>query len=129
MHAGFGELRGICSMNCGVRVRLHEIVPALTRDIGRLDALWTEGMSRFGGPFLAGAQFSAVDAFYSPVAYRVQTYGLALGPAAAAYGERLLALPAMREWYAAALLENFRDEPHELELQRVGNITQDLRAR
>jgi glutathione S-transferase len=129
MHAGFGELRGICSMNCGVRVRLHEIVPALTRDIGRLDALWTEGLSRFGGPFLAGAQFSAVDAFYSPVAYRVQTYGLALGPAAAAYGERLLALPAMREWYAAALLENFRDEPHELELQRVGNITQDLRAR
>jgi len=129
MHAGFGELRAHCSMNCGVRVRLHKIGQTLLRDIGRLDALWSEGLSRFGGPFLAGAQFSAVDAFYAPVTFRVQTYGLALQPEAAAYGERLLALPAMRDWYAAALLEPFRDEPHELELQRVGSITQDLRAR
>jgi glutathione S-transferase len=128
MHAGFGELRGICSMNCGVRVRLHELGDALRRDIGRLDALWAEGLSRFGGPFLAGAHFSAVDAFYAPVAYRVQTYGLCLSPDAAAYGERLLALPAMHEWYAAALLETFRDEPHELELRRVGTVVEDMRA-
>jgi glutathione S-transferase len=128
MHAGFGELRGICSMNCGVRVRLHGLADALLRDVGRLEALWAEGLARFGGPFLAGAQFSAVDAFYAPVAFRVQTYGLALGRDAAAYGERLLTVPAMRAWYGAALLETARDEPHELELQRVGRITVDLRA-
>jgi glutathione S-transferase len=128
MHAGFGALRAVCSMNCGVRVRLHEIGPALLRDVGRLDNLWAEGLSRFGGPFLGGAAFSAVDAFYAPVAFRVQTYGLTLRPESAAYGERLLALPSMREWYAAALLETFRDEPHELELRRAGNVTLDLRA-
>jgi glutathione S-transferase len=128
MHAGFGELRAVCGMNCGVRVRLHEAGPALLRDVGRLDALWTEGLSRFGGPFLAGSAFSAVDAFYAPVAFRVQTYGLALRPESAAYDERLLALPSMQEWYAAALLETFRDEAHELELRRAGNVTLDLRA-
>jgi len=127
MHAGFGELRAVCAMNCGVRVRLREIAPALLRDLGRLEALWSEGLSRFGGPFLAGPAFSAVDAFYAPVAFRVQSYGLALAPEAAAYGERLLDLPSMRDWYKAALLETFRDEPHELDLRRAGTVTLDLR--
>jgi len=128
MHAGFAELRAVCSMNCGVRVRLHAIGPSLLQDTSRLDALWTEGLSRFGGPFLAGPMFSAVDAFYAPVAFRVQTYGLTLTPKAAAYAERLLALPSMQDWNAAALLEPFRDEPHELDLRRAGVVTVDLRA-
>jgi glutathione S-transferase len=25
MHGGFGALRNVCSMNCGIRVRLHEV--------------------------------------------------------------------------------------------------------
>jgi glutathione S-transferase len=127
MHAGFAELRAVCSMNCGVRVRLKEISQPLLRDIGRLDTLWTDGLTRFGGPFLAGPEFSAVDAFYAPVAFRVQTYSLALRPEAAAYVETLLALPAMQEWYAAALREPFRDVPHEADLARAGTVTQDLR--
>lgn len=128
MHAGFTELRSRCSMSCGVRVRLHEFPPALERDIARLAALWKEGLERFGGPFLAGETFTAVDAFYAPVAFRVQTYGLRLAPTAAAYVQRLLDLRAMREWYEAALQETIRDEPHDAEIRQNGKITEDLRA-
>jgi glutathione S-transferase len=129
MHAGFGELRNRCSMSCGVRIRLHEVPEALERDIARLEALWGAGLSRFGGPFLAGKSFTAVDAFFAPVAFRVQTYGLELGAQSRAYVARLLGLESMRTWYADGLAETFRDEPHEEELARVGRKTEDLRAR
>jgi glutathione S-transferase len=128
MHSGFTELRNRCSMSCGVRLRLKERPPALERDIARLETLWSDGLGRFGGPFLAAASFSAVDAFFAPVAYRVQTYGLELSPPADAYVRRLLALPAMREWYAAALAENFRDAPHEAEMRELAVVIEDLRA-
>jgi glutathione S-transferase len=128
MHSGFTELRNRCSMSCGVRLRLKETPAALTRDIARLDTLWSDGLARFGGPFLAGGSFTAVDAFFAPVAYRVQTYGLELGPAAAAYARRLLELAAMREWYAAALAERWRDAPHEAEMLEMANVIEDLRA-
>lgn len=128
MHSGFMELRNRCSMSCGVRMRLHETPAALKRDIARLDTLWSTGLERFGGPFLAGPSFTAVDAFFSPVAFRVQTYGLKLGAQAAAYAQRLLERPAMQSWYGAALAEKFRDEPHEAEILQMAAVVQDLRA-
>jgi glutathione S-transferase len=128
MHAGFSELRTRCTMSCGVRVRLKEQPPALHRDIARISELWNEGLRRFGGPYLAGAAFTAVDAFFAPVAFRVQTYDLALDPAAAAYVTKLLALAGMQEWYAAALHEVLRDEPHDAQLSQFGTVLQDLRT-
>ncbi|MCA1935263.1 MAG: glutathione S-transferase family protein [Asticcacaulis sp.] len=128
MHSGFSVLRTICTMTCGLRVKLHTISPALQRNIDRLDALFSEGLSRFGGPFLAGDTFTAVDAFYCPVAFRVQTYGLRLSPPAQAYIERLLALPAMQDWYAAALAETAREPEHEAEVTAAGIIVADYRA-
>jgi glutathione S-transferase len=83
MHSGFTALRGECSMNCGLRVRLNAPSDALRADLARIASLWGEGLERFGGPFLAGSTFTAVDAFYCPVAFRVQTYGLELPRAAA----------------------------------------------
>jgi glutathione S-transferase len=129
MHSGFNELRSRCSMTCGLRIRLNEFPAALERDITRLDTLWNEGLRRFGGPFLAGAAFTAVDAFYAPVAFRIQTYGLTLDAAAMAYVERLLGTRAMREWYADALEETLRDQSHEDEVSQLGRILDDLRAR
>lgn len=128
MHSGFGELRSRCSMTCGQRVRLNEIPPALEREIARLQFLWNEGLSRFGGPYLAGEAFTAADAFYAPVAFRVRTYGLALDAPAAAYADRLLNTRAMREWYADALKETLRDPPHEEDVMRLGTVLEDLRA-
>lgn len=127
MHAGFATLRGTCPMNCGIRVRLASEPPALAQDVARIDELWTEGLTRFGGPFLAGSAFSAVDAFYAPVAFRVQSYGLQLGEAARGYVERLLALPGMQAWYAAALTEPWREPAHEAEAAQVGTVYADYR--
>ncbi|WP_346836627.1 glutathione S-transferase family protein [Microbulbifer sp. SAOS-129_SWC] len=128
MHSGFAALRDICTMNCGVRVQLAEVPPALQKDINRIDELWCEGLRRFGGPYLAGDQFTAVDAFYAPVAIRAQTYGLKLSDTAAAYAGRLLQLPALREWIADGVAERWREPGHEAELARVGNIVEDVRA-
>jgi len=128
MHSGFPELRNRCSMTCGVRVRLNEHPPSLDKDIVRLCELWQQGLNRFGGPFLAGPAFTAVDAFFAPVAFRVQTYGLSLDVVSSAYVARLLALRAMQDWYAQALEETFRDLPHEEEMLRCGRVLKDYRA-
>ena len=128
MHSGFGELRNRCSMSCGIRVRLNDYPPALERDVTRLSVLWTEGLRRFGGPFLAGKAFTAVDAFYAPVAFRIQTYGLTLDPAAVAYTAHLLETGALREWYAAAVKETLRDLPHDDEIKHFGRVVEDSRA-
>ena len=127
MHSGFPNLRNICTMSCGLRIRIDPYPPALLREIERIDALWNEGLSRFGGPFLGGLKFSAVDAFFAPVAFRVQTYALPLSAGALAYAKRLLALPSMQDWYAAALSETWREESHEEEARQAGTWLQDLR--
>ena len=132
MHAGFDALRGQCSMTCGQRVRLYVLTPALSKDLSRIDALWSEGLSRFGGPFLAGDRFTAVDAMFAPVAFRIQSYGdtpgLTLGQQAAGYVARILELAPMQEWYEAALAEPWRDDAHEYDVMRLGTVVEDVRA-
>jgi glutathione S-transferase len=128
MHSGFPALRSMCTMNCGIRVRIDAPDAALRKDIARVGELWNEGLACFGGPFLAGAAFGAVDAFYAPVAFRIQSYGLSLDAASMAYAQRLLELPAMHDWYAAALAETWRDPDHEDEARRSGVWLEDLRA-
>ncbi|OAZ98658.1 glutathione S-transferase family protein [Halomonas sp. G11] len=127
MHSGFGALRDECSMNCGVRVELNGLSDKLKADVYRLDALWQQGVERFGGPFLAGKHVSAVDAFYAPVAFRAQTFNLPLSAPSQAYVERLLALPAMQAWYQAALEEPWREPMHEAETLKNGTLKADLR--
>ena len=132
MHAGFNLVRQYASMNCAIRVRLHDL-PAETAAVlkaqwARLDALWCEGLQRFGGPFLAGDRFTAVDAFFAPVAFRVQSYAPELSSTALAYVQRLLALPAMRRWYDEALREPWIDDPHEAEIRSYGQVWQDART-
>ncbi|MFT4978382.1 MAG: glutathione S-transferase [Myxococcota bacterium] len=128
MHSGFSALREQCSMSCGVRIRLHQIDAALGRDLARLDVLWAEGLDRFGGPFLAGDAFTAVDAFFAPVAFRVLTYGLELSPTALDYAARLRGLPSMELWYRDGLAETIRDLPHDRDVVQWGVVTEDLRA-
>jgi glutathione S-transferase len=128
MHSGFFALRNACTMNCGIRVTLSSIEAPLKRDFARLEELWAEGIGIFGGPFLTGARFCAVDAFFAPVAFRIQTYTPPLNPGAQRYAAHLLALPAMKDWYAAALQETWRDEEHEVEARAMGEWLADLRA-
>ena len=128
MHSGFSALRNDCTMNVGVRVRRNPDSPALTRDLARIGEIFEEGLKRFGGPFLAGESFTAADAFYAPVVFRVRTYDLPLGALGNAWVQRMLGLPAMREWEEAALAEPYREEGHEAELVAAGSIVADYRA-
>lgn len=128
MHGGFGVVRDAYTMNVGVRVTPPPPSPLLARQVARLGELWAEGLSRFGGPWLAGAEFTAVDAFYAPVAFRVRTYGLDVGTAGGEWVARILDHPAMREWESAALAESWREAMHEADLAAAGSLTADYRA-
>lgn len=126
MHGGFGTLRNDCTMNVGVRVVLKPMSPALERNVARVREIVAEGLARFGGPWLAGARFTAADAFYAPVAFRIRTYGLDVG-ASQAWVEHVLSHPAMRDWETQALAETWREESHEAEVAAAGTITADYR--
>jgi glutathione S-transferase len=127
MHSSFQALRNNCGMSCGVRVQLHEISPALQKDIARIDELWNQGLQKFGGPFLAGNAFTAVDAFFAPVVFRAQTYQLPLSLAAKDYMKLILELSPMDAWYEAALAEPWREPAHEKEIMDAGKLITDLR--
>lgn len=126
MHGGFGHLRSDCTMNVGVRVSPKPMSEGLRRNVARVREIFESGLARFGGPWLAGAEFGAVDAFYAPVAFRIRTYGLDVGKGQA-WVDQVLAHPAMREWEAAALAEDWREDSHEAELAAAGIITADYR--
>ena len=114
-------------MNVGVLVRMNQISAALQRDLDRVDELWTQGLQQFGGPFLAGERFTAVDAFFAPVVFRASSYQLPLSDLANAYVARILQMPAMQAWKKAALVEPYREAAHEAELQTIGQVLADHR--
>ncbi len=126
MHGGFGHLRNDCTMNVGVRMQPKPMSIGLHRNVARLREVFEAGLAQFGGPWLAGAEFSAVDAFYAPVAFRIRTYGLDVGKGQA-WVEQILAHPAMQQWEAEALAEPWREVSHEDELAAAGVVTADYR--
>ena len=127
MHGGFGPLRNICPMNVGVRAILHRTEVPLQRNIDRIGELFAQGLSEFGGPWLAGDKFTIVDAFYAPVAYRVRSFGLDIGDAGQGWVEHFLAHPAMLEWERQALAEPDREASHEAEIAAAATVTADYR--
>ena len=126
MHGGFGHLRNDCTMNVGVRVTPKPMSEGLRRNVARVREIFENGLSRFGGPWLAGAEFGAADAFYAPVAWRIRTYGLDVGKGQA-WVDHVIAHPAMQQWEAEALAESWREVAHEEELAAAGTITADYR--
>jgi glutathione S-transferase len=108
MHSGFAALRAHLPMD--VRARHPDrgaaalARPDVAADVRRVQDIWLECLARSGGPFLYGA-FSIADAFFAPVVTRFVTYGVTLPPALGNYSERVLELPALREWIAAAQAE------------------------
>jgi glutathione S-transferase len=115
MHSGFSALRNEMAMCIRERVDVRPWSDALGANIARVEQIWNESRRRYGtgGAFLCGA-FSLADAFYAPVAFRFQTYGVAPQGAAADYLRALLGHPFVREWEAAAMAETIvldADEP------------------
>ncbi len=102
MHSGFTALRSQMSMDVRARRPQRRRSKELLADVARVERIWTDTRLRFGGrgELLFGT-FTIADAFYAPVAFRFQTYGVAPGGVAGEYLRALLALPGMREWEAA----------------------------
>ncbi len=129
MHSGFSALRNQCGMSVGIRCRRPSIDAALQGNLDRLDALFADGLKRFGGPFLAGAKFTTADAFFCPVAFRVQSYDLPMAEASLDYLARLRDLPSMKEWYATGIAEVYREPGHEAETSGAHEVIADYRAK
>lgn len=105
MHAGFRALRLECPMDLARPVEAVALSDEALADIDRVRALWTDLLTRSGGPFLLG-EWSNADAFFTPVATRFRTYAVDPGsPLLAAYMDRLLSWPDFLEWEAAGRLE------------------------
>jgi glutathione S-transferase len=120
MHAGFADMRNLFPMNVEASLvdagrAAFAVNAAAQRDVARIDALFTDALDGSGGPFLFGATFGIVDAYFAPVCVRIRTYGLPVGSTAQAYVGRILALPSFLAWETAALAEHdfiADDEPY-----------------
>ena len=110
MHSGFGSLRGALPMNIKARFKSFKVWSRAQGDIDRVLAIWKECLATYGGPFLFGKQPCIADAMYAPVVTRFMTYDVAIDKNAAAYCKRVMELPAMKEWVAAA-----KKEPDEID--------------
>ncbi len=103
MHSGFVPLRKQCTMNLRRHYPGFALNDETAANVRRIDDMWSEARRRFGagGPFLFG-EWSAADAMYAPVVTRFRTYDVKLSKTAQDYADAVLALPAMKDWYAAA---------------------------
>jgi glutathione S-transferase len=104
---GFRSLRGELPMNLVLREH-RTLTPDHPGGRQAGGPLWTQLRRRFPeGPFLVG-EWSIADAFFTPVATRLRTYGVLPSDfgddgSAGAYAETLLEQPEFLEWEKAAL--------------------------
>jgi glutathione S-transferase len=125
MHAGFKTLRQVCPMNLGKRFATPHLDAPLEADIRRIEELWRDTRTRFGGEggFLFGA-FSAADAMYAPVVTRLDSYQLPVAEDTRTYMDTVLAHPAFLEWKREAFAEAWQIADYE-----AGHtVVEDLRA-
>ena len=114
MNSGFANLRASLPMNLKARHPGYKIWAGAQPDIDRIIEIWTECLSRYGGPYLFGAQRGMADAMYAPVVTRFLTYDVKLPKPCIVYCQTIMAMPEMKEWIAAAKLE--ADDIDELDM-------------
>lgn len=103
MHSGFQSVRTHMSMNIRHRCAPSEWNRETRSELHRLAELFTGLRTAHagGGPYLFGERCIA-DAFFTPVATRLRTYGVALGGVADEYAATLLSQPDFLAWENAA---------------------------
>jgi glutathione S-transferase len=114
MHSGFANLRAALPMNLKAHHPAFKVWAGAQSDVDRVVAIWRQCLEASAGPFLFG-ELTVADAMYAPVCTRFATYDVALDGVCAAYRDRILALPYMREWTELALSEP--DEVEELDVE------------
>jgi glutathione S-transferase len=114
MHSGFGALRSALPMNLKGHFPRFKVWSRAQADIERVSTIWRDCFASHGGPYLFGER-SMADAMYAPVVTRLLTYNVKVDPACNAYCQRIMAMPEIIEWVAAAKLEP--EEIEELEVE------------
>ncbi len=114
MHSGFAALRTALPFNARRTPSPLARTPEVEADVARIVEVWNDCRARYGagGPFLFGKPTLA-DVMYAPVVGRFHVYGVPLAGAAAQYADAVLALPAMKEWFAAARVEPYTEAKYE----------------
>lgn len=110
IHSGFVNLRSALPMNLKARHEKFPIFSGARPDIERVEAIWSECLDRYGGPFLFGSRPTVADAMYAPVTQRFLTYAVPMPDALAGYCAAISAWEPMARWIAAA-----KAEPEEME--------------
>ncbi|TCM68736.1 glutathione S-transferase [Acinetobacter calcoaceticus] len=118
MHSGFSSIRNLCPMNIEadlseIGLELWESNAHLNTDVQRIQMIWSERPVQ--GGFLCGEQFSIADAFYAPIILRMVGFGLPIDEANQDYVQRVLAVPALKQWVQQACMEHCFveiDEPY-----------------
>ncbi len=106
MHSGFAAVRSTLSMDFARRKPTPTLDAETNEQIARILDAWTHALERHGsdGGFLFG-RFCVADCMYAPVVSRFVTYGIEMPKTVRDYVERMMALPAMRDWGIASQKE------------------------
>ncbi len=104
IHSGFSTLRASLPMNLKGHFPGFKIWSRARTDIDRITTIWRECLAAHRGPYLFGER-SMADAMYAPVVTRLLTYDVSLDEPSSEYCRRIMALPEMQDWVAAAKAE------------------------
>ncbi|WP_395395329.1 glutathione S-transferase [Novosphingobium sp. BL-8A] len=105
IHSGFTNLRSALPMNLKVEHESFPIFSGARPDIERIEAIWTECLNRYGGPYLFGKQPTVADAMYAPVTRRFLSYAVPMSDELRAYCQTIAAWQPMADWLADAKAE------------------------
>lgn len=105
IHSGFSNLRSALPMNLKVQHESFPIFSGARPDIERIEAIWTECLNRYGGPFLFGKSPTVADAMYAPVTRRFLSYAVPMSDPLRAYCQTIATWQPMADWLADAQAE------------------------
>ncbi len=97
MHSGFMDLRNECPMNMCRQPSKIAVSDGVIKDIQRVEAIWTDCLEKYQGPFLFG-EFSIADAMYAPVVNRLYAYDFDCKLSSKIYCDTIKSLDAWQSW-------------------------------
>lgn len=85
MHSGFLNIRSTMPMNIRQVGRQIDLDNSLKQEVGRIEQIWKMCKTASGSKVGLLGEFGAVDAFFLPVVFRFQTFGVPVGSEAQEY--------------------------------------------
>lgn len=123
MHAGFLALREALPMDFARILPQPDMDDTVLEQIERIQSAWEVARSKYKsqGDFLFG-RFSIADCMYAPVVSRFLTYEIPLSDEVQQYATRIMALPAIQEWFQESKKEIDAGLPDQWVVEMVRNV-------